>query len=147
MKICLRQKKGNTAVLYRFNMSEQKPIKAKPKKNESALQRSCIKWFRLQYPNYSSLLFAIPNGGYRSPIEAAIMKGEGVLAGVADLFFSFPSSGYHGFYIELKYEKGKQTPSQKDFQSAVTQVGYRYEVVNSLDDFMLSVNSYLKGIL
>ena len=31
------------------------------------------------------MLFAVPNGGGRSRIEAGIMKAEGVTAGVSDL--------------------------------------------------------------
>lgn len=44
--------------------------------NESALQRTCVSWFRLQYPLIARLLFAVPNGGGRSRVEAAIMKGR-----------------------------------------------------------------------
>lgn len=46
------------------------------------MQRMCVGWFRLQYPAVGKLLFAVPNGGARSRTEAAIMKAEGVTAGV-----------------------------------------------------------------
>lgn len=49
------------------------------------MQRMCVGWFRLQYPAVGKLLFAVPNGGARSRTEAAIMKAEGVTAGVTDL--------------------------------------------------------------
>lgn len=48
------------------------------------MQRMCVGWFRFQYPAVGKLLFAVPNGGARSRTEAAIMKAEGVTAGVTD---------------------------------------------------------------
>jgi len=108
---------------------------------ESKIQIACVKWFRLQYPLHN--LFAIPNGGRRGKIEAAIMKGEGVLAGVADLFLSNPSKGFHGLYIEMKTQKGKQNPNQIAFQRKVELSGYRYVICRSLDDFIEEVNKYL----
>ena len=53
---------------------------------ESDIQQACVSWFRWQYPRYAKLLFAVPNGGQRSAVEAKIMSGEGVMAGVADVF-------------------------------------------------------------
>ena len=47
-------------------------------------------------------LHAIPNGGSRKPIEAAIMKAEGVESGYPDLALDQPSHGYHGLRIEMK---------------------------------------------
>ena len=114
---------------------------------ESELQRNCIRWFRYQYPNH--VLFAIPNGGARNPLEAAILKGEGVLAGVADLFLAYPSKNdagsiIHGLFIEIKTSKGKLTEHQEDFGQRVWLIGYDYEVCRSLDEFMKVVRNYLK---
>lgn len=44
--------------------------------HESVLQQSCKRWFDLQYPQFSKLLFAVPNGGWRSKVEAVIMRRE-----------------------------------------------------------------------
>lgn len=52
---------------------------------ESILQRNCVTWFRLQYRSLAGLLFAVPNGGGRSRVEASIMKAEGVTPGVGDI--------------------------------------------------------------
>ena len=41
--------------------------------NESQLQKSCVMWFRLQYPRLRYLLFAVPNGGARSAVTGAIL--------------------------------------------------------------------------
>ena len=50
---------------------------------ESHIQRACVRWFALQYPELKGILFAVPNGGGRSKIEAGILKAEGVTAGVS----------------------------------------------------------------
>ena len=115
--------------------------------NESKLQQACIKWFRLQYPHMANELFAIPNGGNRSPVTGAILKAEGVTAGVADLFLmtsrDYELCYYNGLFVEIKTETGRQQPSQKQFQSLCGQNGYRYVIVRSLDEFMAVIKNYL----
>jgi len=110
---------------------------------ESKLQQQCVKWFNTQYPKH--LLFAIPNGGYRSVIEAKIMKGEGVISGVADLFLMFPNSKYNGLFIEMKYGSGKLTENQKEFESKATFYGYEYIVCRTINEFMNTINNYING--
>lgn len=111
---------------------------------ESIIQQNCVKWFRLQYPKLARLLFAVPNGGARRPIEGKIMKAEGTLAGVSDLLLLYPSKGYHALCIEMKTEKGRQQPSQKLFQRAVEEMGYKYIICRSFDDFVNEIRGYLR---
>lgn len=110
--------------------------------SESKLQSTCVKWFRLQYPHIT--LFAIPNGGNRDAVTGAIMKREGVLAGVADLFIMVPSGGYHGLFIEMKTPTGKLQESQKVFAEQAFRNRYLYMVIRSVDDFMAVVKAYLE---
>jgi len=126
------------------------------KHHESAIQQACVKWFRLQYPR--EVIFAIPNGGARSKVEAGIMKIEGVLAGVSDLFImkNKINSGIlamisyevkadtHGLFIEMKTPEGKQTPSQKAFQIKCKEKDYQYSICRSLDEFMEVVKEYMQ---
>lgn len=111
---------------------------------ESIIQQNCVKWFRLQYPKLSLLLFAVPNGGARRRIEGAIMKSEGVTRGVADLLLLWPSKGVHGLCIEMKTDKGKQQPSQKIWQRAVEDAGYKYIICRSFEDFKSEIDAYLR---
>lgn len=111
---------------------------------ESIIQQNCVKWFRLQYPKLALLLFAVPNGGARRRIEGAIMKAEGVTKGVSDLLLLFPAKHYHGLCIEMKTEKGKQQPSQKIWQRAVEDAGFKYIICRSFDDFISDINAYLR---
>lgn len=111
---------------------------------ESREQTMCVSWFRLQYPEYAYLLVANANGGKRNKIEAAIMKGEGVTAGVSDLTLYVPSGQYHGLLIEMKTAKGRQTEHQKRWQSIVERQGYMYVVCRGFEEFRDLIPKYLK---
>jgi hypothetical protein len=117
---------------------------------ESKIQIQAVTWFRLQYPHHVRNLFAIPNGAYlhgnaqQRAIQASRLKSEGVVSGVADLFLSVPNGGFNGFYIEMKTPEGKQSENQKLFEESVISQGYRYEIVKGVDQFIESVNNYLK---
>ena len=111
---------------------------------EHRIQCGCVAWFRLQYPQYRQLLFAVPNGGARDAITGARLKDEGVTAGVADLILLLPRHGYHALCIEMKTRHGTQRKSQKEWSEIVSAHGYQYTVCRSLDDFMQTVNGYIK---
>lgn len=120
-----------------------KTPRKKPRHNESKLQISCVSWFRLQYPNL--VLYAIPNGGKRNAFEAEMLKREGVLAGVADLFLVKRNSTYCGLFIEMKFGNGKQTDAQKAFELKVINEGYMYAVVRTFDEFTNIMNKYINS--
>jgi hypothetical protein len=90
------------------------------------------------------VLFSIPNGGKRSAITAKIMKAEGQMSGVADLFLMYPHHGYHGLWIEMKTDKGRQNENQKIFQTKAEQFGYKYCIVKSFEEFITTIIEYLK---
>lgn len=113
------------------------------KHQESELQRNCVTWFRLAHPKLAKLLFAVPNGGRRSKVEACIMKAEGTMAGVADLLLLVPNETCHGLCIEMKTATGRQSSSQKEWEQAVTEQGYCYTICRSFDDFRCTVSDYL----
>lgn len=108
---------------------------------ESTIQSACVRWFRYQYPQHT--IFAIPNGGNRDAITGAIMKKEGVLAGVADLFIMLPNKHYHGMFIEMKTKEGRQADSQKMFQFRCEVNGYKYVLCRSFEQFVAEFENYL----
>ncbi len=123
---------------------------------ESQLQQACFSWFRLQYPQLALNYVSVPNGGCRGKVEAAIMKGEGTVAGVADSVLFVSSGTYHGLCIEFKRlivsfdEKGRehiaktyQSREQRAWQKAVEDAGYKYVVVRSFDEFKTVIEDYL----
>ena len=113
------------------------------KRNESILQQNCVKWFRYRFPKLQNLLIAVPNGGFRNIREAAKLKSEGVVPGVADLLLLVPSYGFGSLAIEMKFGNGKQTENQKNWQTDFERSGNKYIVCNSFDQFVKEVTDYL----
>ncbi len=72
------------------------------------------------------------------------MKAEGQMSGVADLFLMYPHHGYHGLWIEMKTDKGRQNENQKIFQTKAEQFGYKYCIVKSFEEFITTIIEYLK---
>lgn len=124
----------------------QNNIRKKPKQEEHRIQTAMVDWFRAQYPKMQHNLFAVPNGGRRDAATGAMLKAEGVLAGVADLILLKSNRNYGALLIETKTRKGKQRDSQKEWESKITKDGYKYVIVRSLDDFMCEVKSYLMDV-
>lgn len=125
---------------------QQPKQRKKPDDEEHRIQVACVRWFRLQYPEYADILFAIPNGGRRDAVTGARLKDEGVIAGVSDLIFLKANRFYGSLCIEMKKPKGEQSQSQKEWQQAVERAGSKYALCFSLNDFMREVKDYLQYI-
>lgn len=110
---------------------------------ESDLQRSCITWFRAQYPHLRNLLFAIPNGGKRDAREARNLKMQGVTPGVPDLFLAVPLESFSGLFLELKSGRNKPTDLQVTMMAQLRHRGYFVQVIRSLEEFKKNVDWYL----
>lgn len=119
----------------------------RPSDIEHRLQCACVSWFRQQYPNMRHSLFAVPNGGRRDAVTGSKLKAEGVLSGVSDLILLQRTADYGALLIEMKTRTGRQAETQRRWQHAVEQDGYKYIVCRSLEDFMAQVNDYLKNII
>ena len=132
-------------LLEQQDRAQQRSKSAAPMHAESALQRACVAWFRAQYPDHALMLFAVPNGGARSRVEAGIMKGEGVTAGVADLILLEARGGWGALCIEMKTRaKGsRQRDTQKAWQAAAERAGNRYVVIRSLEAFQAQCREYM----
>lgn len=112
--------------------------------NESEMQRACVRWFRYRYPQHASMLIGIPNGVATTERQGAILKAEGMLAGVADLLLLLPAMGYTMLAIEMKTDKGRQSPRQQAWQQEAERHGIRYEVVRSFDEFNYLIEPYMR---
>lgn len=122
----------------------EKRNKGKAAPSEHDLQVSCVTWFRYQYPKL--VIMAIPNGGYRTATTARIMKAEGQLAGVPDLFVPVPAGEHHGLWLEMKNGKaGRLSPAQKEMHAYLQAQGYAVEVVRDAVQFRAVVSTYLQG--
>lgn len=118
-------------------------LRRSPRDLEHRLQCACVRWFRLAYPQHHHNLFAVPNGGYRTPATAAKIKAEGALPGVSDLILLIARGGYHGLLIELKTDKGRQSEAQREWQDLIEADGYKYVVVRSIEEFIKVVTDYI----
>ena len=106
------------------------------KHNEDNLQAACVKWFRLQYPDY--LIYAVPKGGFRNVIEAARMKRCGVTAGVPDLTVVLPNETV---WIELKVKGGRVSNNQNQIISKLQRLNRQVYVCWDLDDFINTIQN------
>jgi hypothetical protein len=73
--------------------------------SEQAMLFNWAKMARGKYPELD-LMYAIPNGGYRSIKTAKLMKATGVKAGIPDICLPVARHGFHALYIEMKRKKG-----------------------------------------
>ena len=128
-----------------FFGGDGKTLRHSPRDLEHRLQCACVRWFRLAYPKHRHNLFAVPNGGYRTPTTAAKIKAEGALPGVADLILLLPNTFYHGLLIEMKTDKGRQSEAQREWQESIERDGYKYVVVRSIEEFIQVVTDYLNN--
>lgn len=124
-------------------------IKKKKRLHEHREQAALFKWagyMQGQYPELG-MMFAIPNGGARDPVTGAILKQEGVKAGVPDIFLAVPRGKYHGMFIEMKvkndHKTGKPTEKQKWWINNLRRQGYKVEICFTWDQARLIILDYL----
>ena len=112
-----------------------KPTKKQP---EADLQRAV--WTLLKRASKPDVFyFHVPNGGYRSPLEAAIMKGLGVVAGVPDMIIIYDGKTYG---LELKSKRGRVTGHQSDVMRQMERAGAHCAVAHSIDDAITTLQSW-----
>ncbi len=103
---------------------------------EDKIQQEIVTWFTnnycLKHHNPRSIIFSIPNGGFRNKIEAMKLKATGILAGASDLIIVHKNKIY---FIELKDDKGSQQQNQKEFEKRVNDQGFDYFIFRSLAEF------------
>jgi hypothetical protein len=111
--------------------------------SEQAIQRSVFQHLRARGAP-GVFAFAVPNGGYRSAVEAAILKGMGVVAGVPDIFIV-----HNGrcFALELKAEGGRATDQQLECIAALREAGALTCIAEGLDRALACLEAWgiLKG--
>lgn len=97
---------------------------------EDHIHRAIFRYLRAVLPSHW-LIYHTPNGGSRNKIEAASMKGLGVLAGVLDLTIVGDGKLY---FLEVKSNSGRVKPSQHAFMDKLDANKIIHAVVRSIDD-------------
>lgn len=100
------------------------------------------------------LLIHIPNGGYRLKREAARFKAMGVRAGVSDYLLPVAKKGYHGLWLELKANVGRDrsvwgnatrtTSAQLEWIDLMQEQGYSCAIAYGWEDAAKILEGYLE---
>lgn len=106
------------------------PGKSRSNASEAQIQAAIVAWIRQCAP--AALVFAIPNGGWRTPREAALLKWTGVMAGIPDLCVVSPTGRV--FFIEVKTLRGALAPDQVRIAFQLGTMGIRCFVARSIDE-------------
>lgn len=116
----------------------QKITKYLPKKpTEDVLAQTCVRWFRLQYPQW--LIHHSANEGKKHVRFAVKLKAIGLLAGFPDFLVIRPDKI---FFIELKrdpkmqnHKFGGLSAEQMALHGAIRALGFSVFTAYSFDDF------------
>jgi hypothetical protein len=81
----------------------------------------------------------VPNGGYRRPVEAAILKGMGVVAGTPDILAWHEGRSYA---LELKAEKGQLSAAQSEMLERLSKAGVVTAVCHGLDPALATLEGW-----
>lgn len=113
------------------------------KRSETTEQIHLINWAKSHetYIPELKLLHHIPNEGKRT--NGAILKAAGMKSGVPDLCLPVARLGFHGLYIEMKYQKGKTSVEQEEFMVLLRQQGYKTAVAWGADQAQEIIRHYL----
>ena len=105
---------------------------------EQAIQRAVFEHLRARGAP-GVFAFHPANGGYRKPVEAAILKGLGVVAGVPDVI-----AIHNGrcFALELKAEGGRATDKQLETIAALREAGAFTCIAEGLDRALAVLESW-----
>jgi hypothetical protein len=106
---------------------------------EAAIQRAVFQHLRLR-PTAGTFAFHVPNGGARRPVEAAIMKGLGVTAGVPDIIVIRNGKAH---CLELKAPGGRLTDAQLAAHEALRAAGAEVATADNLDAALKHLQDWL----
>ena len=109
--------------------------------SEAEEQKVVVQWCDLR----KIPIAHIPNEGKRSVAYAALLKAMGLRKGFPDLIVTLPKGGYHGLFIEMKYDKGKPSPEQKEWIHLLRSHGYAVAVCYDANEAIKTISDYLKG--
>lgn len=130
--------------------------------NESAEQKSLLRWWHMAHRGLgvpdARLLFAIPNGAYLGggkpgARRGARLRGEGLVAGVPDLFLAYPREivvdgvrwACPGLFIEMKRAKGGAwSEAQREVAALLVGQGFAFKLCRGWPEAARQIESYLR---
>jgi hypothetical protein len=96
---------------------------------EALIQRAIIDHLAWR-GHVDAFSFHVPNGGYRRPVEAAILKSIGTIAGVPDIVIIYRG---HVYALELKSERGRLSDVQRVTHERLRRAGATVATAFGLD--------------
>lgn len=120
---------------------------------ESAEQKSLMRWWHMSHRGLgvpdARLLFAIPNGaflggGKLGARRGGRLKGEGLVAGVPDLFLAVPRGEEAGLFIEMKRSRGGVwRDDQQEMAGLLINQGYGFVLCYGWEEAAKEITEYL----
>lgn len=118
------------------------------KVTEAQIQRAFFQYVRAKanLDDRYSMIAAIPNGAHlaRGAITYNNLASQGLSPGYPDVTVDLPTDKYHGLKIEFKTESGKQSESQKRWETMLIRHGYLYLIVRSLEHAIAVVEEWMR---
>lgn len=81
----------------------------------------------------------IPNGGWRSRVEAAILKAMGVIAGIPDILIIHEG---HAFFLEFKAEEGRLSDAQIETTDLLLAAGAPVGVARNFEEVIALLDEW-----
>lgn len=106
------------------------------KHEESKIQKICVRWFRLQYPEF---IIHHSSNHKITKQQGANDKLLGYTAGYPDLTIIIPNKV---LFIEVKAPTGKQSDKQKEIETRLKKLNHDYFIVKSFNEFMEIVTNF-----
>lgn len=99
-------------------------------KTEYQIQMEIVQWFRNEYQRKGlGLIFSVPN---EASYQNRNFKSTGAMNGVSDLIVIMRNEI---IFAEVKNELNVQSNAQKEFESSIISLGYKYALIRSLNEF------------
>lgn len=114
-----------------------------PKRPEDAVQMAFVRWARK-----AGLELQHQNNGDESPARRRYLHLMGCTNGAADVLIFDPLPAVpeaRGLALEFKSSKGVQSEAQVGWQRRIERLGWRYHVVQSVEEAKRVVRSYGLG--
>ena len=104
--------------------------------SEAALQQKIFMHHWNTYKDERGRLYHNNNNSHTRK-KGAIMKGQGVVPGVADLTYLYLDDDLCGrvAYLEVKLPGERQSAKQKEWEAIVRGLGFDYFIIRSIADF------------
>lgn len=135
-----------TTAAYRKGLAN--PKRRPPRQLEFQEQCAVILWASARYEEDPikwrdlDLLHCSLNGVPLTKAQAGRAKAQGMKAGVYDLLLPVPIGGYHGLFIEMKSEEGRESDDQKEFGRRVRSLGYKAVTCYGAAEARLAIREY-----